>query len=230
MGWPSTARAVPGNDQAARSRRVRTGFNFGFPILGSGSARAIPALTPRSKILNQKMSLLGLGVALVSRLKLLDKFGKEPGPALVAGLVVMVGEIATGAAEHLAHRRRRQIAGLGDEILAAEKGEKLLGGAEDAAVKGIDEKRTVLEITADDEMPGQADRLEGQAEALGDEEVDDPERKGDALAADEHLVEEAVERIGVMLDVAVKAVFGENHPVDHPAFFAGGGGLEDQLA
>ena len=79
-------------------------------------------------------------------------------------------------------------------------------------------------------MAGQADGLEGEPDALGDEQVDQAERDGQALAAGQHLVEEAVARIGVVLDVAAEAVLVEQHAVEHAALLAGGGGLDDQFA
>ena len=69
-----------------------------------------------------------------------------------------------------------------------------------------------------------------EAEALGDEEVDDAQRKGDARAALEDLVEEAVARVGVVLEVAVKAPLVEHDPVDDATFLAGGRGFDDQFA
>lgn len=44
------------------------------------------------------------------------------------------------------------------------------------------------------------------------------------------MIDEAVERIGVVLGVAVKTVFVEKHAVDDAAFFAGGHGLGEEFA
>ncbi len=77
---------------------------------------------------------------------------------------------------------------------------------------------------------GQPDRFEREPEPLADEQVNDAERQRNAGAPDEHLVEQAVERVGVMLDVAVEAPLVEQHAVDDAALLAGAGGLADELA
>ena len=65
---------------------------------------------------------------------------------------------------------------------------------------------------------------------MGNEEVNEAERNGDAFAAGEDLVEEAVEWIGVVLGVAVKTVFVKEHAVDDATFFAGGHGFGEEFA
>lgn len=65
---------------------------------------------------------------------------------------------------------------------------------------------------------------------MGDEQVNEAERNGDAFAAGEDLVEEAVERIGVVLGVAMETMFVKKHAVDDAAFFAGGHGLGEKFA
>ena len=79
-------------------------------------------------------------------------------------------------------------------------------------------------------MPGQRDCRQLQPDTLGDEQVDDGQGDRDALAPCEHLVEVAVERIRVIIGVAVQAEFVEQHAVEHAALFPGGRRLGDQLA
>ena len=79
-------------------------------------------------------------------------------------------------------------------------------------------------------MPRQCDRLQLQPDTLGDEQVDDGQGDRDALAPGEHLVEVTVERIRVMIGVAVQGEFVEQHTIEHAALFPDGRWLGDQLA
>jgi hypothetical protein len=79
-------------------------------------------------------------------------------------------------------------------------------------------------------MARQAYGFERQPETLGDAEVNDAERDRQARAAGQYLVEEAVTWVRVVLDVAVKTPFVEQHAVYHAALLADGGRLDDQLA
>jgi len=84
-------------------------------------------------------------------------------------------------------------------------------------------------MAADHEVAGQADRLEFQAEAGRDEQIDDAQGHRAALAPRQHLIDQAVAGIGVVLGVAAKAPFVKEDPVDRPAFLPQRRGFDDQL-
>ena len=113
--------------------------------------------------------------------------------------------------------------------MGEEKGDDLVGVAKEAAVKRVDVERNLIVEAADEEVAGQADGLEREAEALGDQQVDEAERNGQADTAREDGVEEAVLRVGVVLDVAAKPPFVEHHAVDDAAFLPGAGRFGDEL-
>src|SRR5579871_53177 len=107
---------------------------------------------------------LRLRVPLVGGLELLDEFAEEPRVLAVAGRGVVLDEVAAGGAEHFPHGRGREIDGFGHKIFAAQKGEEFLGRTEKALVKRVDEEGLVLQVAADDEVAGEGDRLEHEAE------------------------------------------------------------------
>lgn len=167
---------------------------------------------------------------LVRGLELFHEPAKELGALGLAGGGVVIDEIAAAAAEDFADGRRCEVARLGRDIVGLKKREDLFAIAEDAAVEGVDEEGQVVHEAADDEVAGKTDGLELQADALSDEEVHDAERERDPRAALEDLVDEAIARVGVVLDVAVEAPLVEEHAVEDAALFAGAGGLDDELA
>ena len=169
-------------------------------------------------------------VPFVGRLEFADEISEEEGARGFAGSVIVIHEVAAAPAKDFADGGGCEVGDLGDDVMGAQERENFIGVAEDAAVERIDEKRKCVGVTGDDEVAGQTDGFELEAEALGDEEVDDAQRKGDARAAFEDLVEEAVARVGVVLEVAVKAPLVEHDPVDDATFLAGGRGFDDQFA
>ena len=67
-------------------------------------------------------------------------------------------------------------------------------------------------VDADQEVSGEADARGAEAETAGDLEVEDRERDRDADLPVEHLGEEAVARVVVVVRVAAKAELGEQRP------------------
>ena len=165
----------------------------------------------------------------MGRFEIGDEAGEEAGAVVVAGNGVVVDEIAAAAAEDFADGGGHEVGGLRRVALGEKKRDDLVGIAKETAIKGVDVKRGVFVEAADEKVAGQADGLEGQTEAFGDEQIDDAERNRQADAAGEHAVEKAVLRIGVVLDVAAEAPLVEQHAVDDAAFLAGAGGFGDEL-
>jgi len=169
-------------------------------------------------------------VAFVGGLEFFDEAGEEARAFCVGGCFVMLHEVATAAAEDFADRRGREVGDFGCEIAGAEPVEEFVGGAEGAVFEGIDKEGLVVGVAADHEVCGQADRFEIETEALTNEYVDQTECDGNAFAADEDLLEEAIEGIGVVLGVATKTVFVEEHAVDDAAFCARGHRFGEKFA
>src|SRR5690606_5945690 len=135
---------------------------------------------------------------LVRRLEVGDETGEEAGAVGVAGGFVVVHKVAAAATEDFANGRGGEVAQLWRQVVCAEEGEDLLGRAENTAVKRVDEERTVLDVTADHEVPRKSHGFEFESQPLRNEQVNDAQRDRDALVALEHLVEEAVVGIGVV--------------------------------
>ena len=169
-------------------------------------------------------------MAFVGGFEFVDETGEELGACGVAGGGVVVHQITAAAAKDFAHGRGREVGDFGVVVAGFKKREYFLGGAEGALFERVDKQRGVFEVAADHEVAGEADGLEVDAEALGDEQVNDAQRKRDAFAAFEDDGEETVERVGVVLGVAAKTVFVEEHAIHDAAFLAHGEGLGDEFA
>lgn len=166
----------------------------------------------------------------VGRLEVGDEAVEEGGLFGVAFGLEVIGEVAAAAAEDFAHGRGGEIGQGGGHVVGAQENKNLLGRAEDAAVEGVDEERGAVAEARDHEVAGQADGFEGEAEAAGDEQVERAERNGNAAPTGDDLVEEAVVRVGVVLDVTAVFEFVIQHAIDDAALFAGRGGFDDELA
>jgi len=171
-----------------------------------------------------------LGVACVGRFEFVDEAGEEVHAIGFAGGGVVIHEVAAAPAEDFAHGGGGEVGDFGDDVARAEQGEDLVGIAEETAFERIDEERQIVGEAADDEVAGEADGFEFEAEAFGHEQVDDAEGERNAGAALEHLVDETVPGIGVVLDVAVETPLVKHHAVDDAAFFPRGGGFGDEFA
>src|SRR5205823_1177627 len=83
-----------------------------------------------------------------------------------------------------------------------------------SAVERVDDEFSFREPHLAEEMAGKADALDIQPAALPHLDVDDAERERDARASIEHLVEEAVARIVVVVVIAAEAQLVEEVRVD----------------
>src|SRR5215472_11825364 len=124
-----------------------------------------------------------------------------------------------GALEVGEHARKELAARHGDVVLgserhlasqhAAHQSLAILRGEQGAAVEGVEEDLRVAQTRPRDEMAGQPDALDGEAEALAHLHEDEAQGDGNTLAAVEHVVEEAVARIVVVVAVAREALLHE---------------------
>ena len=137
---------------------------------------------------------LRLGVLFVRRFELFHEAGEEPGAFGFARGRVVVHEIPAAPAEHFAHRGRSEVAHLGHDLVRAKEVENFIGVAENAPIERIDEKGQVADEAPHDEMSGQSDRLELDAQPLRHEQIDDAQGERDAGAPLEDLVDEVIER------------------------------------
>lgn len=164
------------------------------------------------------------------RVEFCDETGEEARVAGLAILLVVVDEIVAAATQDFAHGGRRDVVNLRFDFAGGEHFKQLVGIAKHPAIKRIDEERLVFEKAADDEVAGDADGLEVEAEPFGHHEVNDAQGDRETLAPGQHTVEEAVAWIGVVFDVAAKTPLVKQDAIDDPAFLARRGGLDDQLS
>ena len=157
---------------------------------------------------------------LVGCLELLDEAGEEFCALGFAGRGVVIHQITAAAAEDFTNGSRREVTRLRRNVIGAQQIENFLGITEYTAVEWIDEERQVVGKAANDEVARKAHRFEFESEALRHQQVHDAQRKRNSGAALEHLVEEAVARIGVVFDVAVETPFVKQHAIEDAAFLA----------
>lgn len=143
--------------------------------------------------------------------------------------IEVIREIPTAPADHFPHGSWGEIGQLRGKVLGAEKNKNLLRRPKNTAIKCINKKRVLLGEATDHEMPRQADRLQIQADPLGDEEINRAERNRDTSAAFEHLIDETVIRVGVVFDVSTESHLMIENTVDDSAFGPGGRRLDNEL-
>src|SRR5581483_7845770 len=86
---------------------------------------------------------------------------------------------------------------------------EIFHGKGSAAAVGVEDDEPLFERALDEEVAGKGDALEAKPDAPADLHVHDRQADRDADAAIEHLVEEAVARIVVIVDVRPKALVFE---------------------
>src|SRR5216683_6162764 len=89
------------------------------------------------------------------------------------------------------------------ELLAA------LGGQEGPRIERVEKDLRIVEARARDEMPRQPYPLHGEPQALAHLDQDEGQRDGNALPSIEHVVEEAVAGVVVVLAIACEALLHE---------------------
>ena len=118
----------------------------------------------------------------------------------------------------------RRAQALKSDLLARPEIVKLAEGAWDSlrsflehdAAERIDDHRPLAPVDAQEEVPRKPDARGGHVGAAGDLEGDDRERDRDAGAAVEHVVEEAVAGVVVVVLVAVEADLLEQEAAQRP--------------
>ena len=173
---------------------------------------------------------ISVRVTLVRRVKLFDEAGKELRMLEIASRLVVIHQIPAAATEHLPNRCRRKIRTFWHNLVSPQQGEHLVRIQKDTAIEWIDEEGFRRGEATYDEVPGQSDWFQIESKSFSDQEVDGAQRERNALSAGEHLIDETVQRIRVMVDVAVKTPLVEKDPVDHATLFPRRGGLSDEFA
>src|SRR6187399_624446 len=120
--------------------------------MGRRPASRVPACEPTS--------FSRLRLPLVGGLELGDELREKPRMVLVVGHGVMVDQVTAATAEDLAHGGRRQVGDGRTRAVFAEEREGFVRRKEPARVERVDVEGKVLGVAADEEVPGQADRLE----------------------------------------------------------------------
>jgi len=160
----------------------------------------------------------------------MDDAEEQAAAAVVALGFELRDQVAAAACDRLERGHGQQEGLVGRELVVEQQELDFGPRAEGAAFVAVDVQRLLAAEDAHHESARQADRLDGQAEAAGDQQEHEAERNRDAAALGQDMRQERRLRRRERLLRPAEAFFAVEHAAEQAAFRADVQGLCNQLA